>query len=385
MACIYLDNAATTRVTEEIREAIDRALDENWGNPSSLHEPGYRSAEAIAEAREEIACFLGVCPNDLYFTSCGTESDNWALVSTMEAHEERGRHLVVSSIEHPAVLNTCAYLEKRGFEVTYLPVDSYGLVSPDLFESALRPDTVMASVMFANNEVGTIEPIETLSGIAHAHGVLFHTDAVQAFGHVSIACPAMGIDLLSASGHKLHAPKGIGLLYAAPCVGNTCFMHGGQQERGRRGGTENTVGIAALAAAVRRASDSPVSTATRITNLRNRLVEELVDGEPHATLNGHPRLRLPGNANLSFSGIDGIAMVELLASKGICASSGSACSSREQRPSHVLSALTDDLDRIHGAVRFSLGDETTEAEIETTIREVRHAANILGQMGLVAF
>lgn len=364
---IYLDNAATTRTAPEVVDAMLPYFTENYGNPSSIY--GFASAnkEVIAEQREKIADVLGAKANEIYFTAGGTESDNWALTATAEAYGTKGKHIITSRIEHHAVLHTCAYLEKRGYEVTYLDVDENGLVDPRKVEEAIRPDTILISIMAANNEIGTIQPIREIGEIAHVHGVLFHTDAVQAFAQIPINVDECHIDMLSASGHKLNGPKGIGFLYIRKGVKIRSFIHGGAQERKRRAGTENVPGIVGLGKAVELAAATMEERAAKETELRDYAISRIEKEIPYCRLNGDRVKRLPNNINFSFRFIEGESMLIKLDFKGICASSGSACTSGSLDPSHVLLAIGLPHEIAHGSLRMTLGADTTKEEIDYTV------------------
>lgn len=364
---IYLDNAATTRTAPEVVDAMLPYFTENYGNPSSIY--GFASAnkEVIAEQREKIADVLGAKANEIYFTAGGTESDNWALTATAEAYGTKGKHIITSRIEHHAVLHTCAYLEKRGYEVTYLDVDENGLVDPRKVEEAIRPDTILISIMAANNEIGTIQPIREIGEIAHAHGILFHTDAVQAFAQIPINVDECHIDMLSASGHKLNGPKGIGFLYIRKGVKIRSFIHGGAQERKRRAGTENVPGIVGLGKAVELAAATMEERAAKETELRDYAISRIEKEIPYCRLNGDRVKRLPNNINFSFRFIEGESMLIKLDFKGICASSGSACTSGSLDPSHVLLAIGLPHEIAHGSLRMTLGADTTKEEIDYTV------------------
>ena len=363
---IYLDNAATTRTAPEVVDAMLPYFTENYGNPSSIY--GFASAnkEVIARQRETIADVLGAKANEIYFMAGGTESDNWALTATAEAYGAKGKHIITSRIEHHAVLHTCAYLEKRGYEVTYLDVDENGLVDPRKVEEAIRPDTILISIMAANNEIGTIQPIREIGEIAHAHGVLFHTDAVQAFAQIPINVDECHIDMLSASGHKLNGPKGIGFLYIRKGVKIRSFIHGGAQERKRRAGTENVPGIAGLGKAVELAAATMEERAAKETELRDYAISRIEKEIPYCRLNGDRVKRLPNNINFSFRFIEGESMLIKLDFKGICASSGSACTSGSLDPSHVLLAIGLPHEIAHGSLRMTLGADTTKEDIDYT-------------------
>ena len=364
---IYLDNAATTRTAPEVVDAMLPYFTENYGNPSSIY--GFASAnkEVIARQRETIADVLGAKANEIYFTAGGTESDNWALTATAEAYGAKGKHIITSRIEHHAVLHTCAYLEKRGYEVTYLDVDENGLVDPRKVEEAIRPDTILISIMAANNEIGTIQPIREIGEIAHAHGVLFHTDAVQAFAQIPINVDECHIDMLSASGHKLNGPKGIGFLYIRKGVKIRSFIHGGAQERKRRAGTENVPGIVGLGKAVELAAATMEERAAKETELRDYAISRIEKEIPYCRLNGDRVKRLPNNINFSFRFIEGESMLIKLDFKGICASSGSACTSGSLDPSHVLLAIGLPHEIAHGSLRMTLGADTTKEDIDYTV------------------
>lgn len=364
---IYLDNAATTKTSPEVVEAMLPYFTENYGNPSSVY--GFASAnkEVIAKQRETIANVLGAKDNEIYFTAGGTESDNWALTATAEAYASKGKHIITSKIEHHAILHTCAYLEKRGYEVTYLDVDENGLVDPADVEKAIRPDTILVSVMFANNEIGSIQPIAEIGKIAHDHGALFHTDAVQAFAQVPINVDECNIDMLSASGHKLNGPKGIGFLYIRKGVKIRSFIHGGAQERKRRAGTENVPGIVGLGKAVELAAASMKERMEKESAMRDYLISRIEEEIPYCRLNGDRMKRLPNNVNFSFRFVEGESLLIMLDMKGICASSGSACTSGSLDPSHVLLAIGLPHEIAHGSLRMTLGADTTKEEIDYTV------------------
>ena len=364
---IYLDNAATTRTAPKVVEAMLPYFTEKYGNPSSVY--GFASAnkEVITQQREKIAEVLGAKTDEIYFTAGGTESDNWALTATAEAYVSKGKHIITSRIEHHAILHTCEYLEKRGYEVTYLDVDENGLVDPNAVEAAIRPDTILISIMFANNEIGTIQPIREIGKIAREHGVLFHTDAVQAFAQVPINVDEYNIDMLSASGHKLNGPKGIGFLYIRKGVKIRSFIHGGAQERKRRAGTENVPGIVGLGKAVELAAATMAERAEKETKLRDYMIGRIENEIPYCRLNGDRKKRLPNNINFSFRFIEGEGMLISLDLKGICASSGSACTSGSLDPSHVLLAIGLPHEIAHGSLRMTLGADTTRKDIDYTV------------------
>ena len=377
---IYLDNAATTKTAPEVVEAMLPYFTEYYGNPSSVYSFASGNKEKINEQRERIAEMLGAAPNEIYFTAGGSESDNWALKATAEAYAEKGKHIITTKIEHHAILHTGEYLQKRGYEVTYLDVDENGLVKLDELEAAIRPDTILISVMFANNEIGTIEPIKEIGAIAKKHGVLFHTDAVQAFGQVPIDVNECQIDMLSASGHKLNGPKGIGFLYIRKGVKIRSFIHGGAQERKRRAGTENVPGIIGLGTAAARAAATMEERAKKEIEMRDYLISRVLDEIPYTKLNGHPEKRLPNNANFSFRFIEGESLLILLDQHGICGSSGSACTSGSLDPSHVLLAIGLPHEIAHGSLRLTLSAETTKEEIDYTIETVAKIVERLRSM-----
>ena len=377
---IYLDNAATTRTAPEVVEAMLPYFSESYGNPSSVYSFAAKNKDAVTGARETIAKILGADTSEIYFTAGGTESDNWALKAAAEAYASKGKHIITTKIEHHAILHTGAYLEKRGYEVTYLDVDENGVVSPAAVEAAIRPDTILISVMFANNEIGTIEPIREIGQIARAHGVLFHTDAVQAFGQIPIRVDDCCIDMLSASGHKLNGPKGIGFLYIRKGVKIRSFIHGGAQERKRRAGTENVPGIIGLGAAAQRAARSMEERTAKERELRDHLIGRVLAEIPYSRLNGHPTDRLPNNANFSFRFIEGESLLIMLDMKGICASSGSACTSGSLDPSHVLLAIGLPHEIAHGSRRLTLGEETTREDIDYVVDALKEIVARLRDM-----
>lgn len=377
---IYLDNAATTKTAPEVVDAMLPYFSEYYGNASTIYSLGAESKKAMDHARQIIADSLGAKPEEIYFTAGGSESDNWALKATAEAYASKGKHIITTKIEHHAILHTCEYLEKRGFEITYLNVDRDGLISLDELKAAIRPDTILISVMFANNEIGTIEPIAEIGEIAKEHGVLFHTDAVQAYAQVPINVDEMHIDMLSASGHKLNGPKGIGFLYIRKGVKIRSFVHGGAQERSRRAGTENIPGIVGLGAAVERAMRIMDSKTQREIELRDYLIGRLENEIPHCWLNGHRTKRLPNNINFSFLFIEGESMLIMLDMKGICASSGSACTSGSLDPSHVLLAIGLKHEEAHGSLRLTLSEDSTKEEMDIVAEEVKKIVQRLRDM-----
>ena len=377
---IYLDNAATTKTRPEVVEAMLPYFTEYYGNPSSVYEFSAEPKRAIAQARETIAKALGAKSNEIYFTYGGTESDNWALISTAEAYQAKGKHIITTKIEHHAILHTCEYLEQRGFEVTYLDVDEFGVVKLDELEKAIRPDTILISVMFANNEIGTIEPIKEIGEIAKKHGILFHTDAVQAYAHVPINVDECHIDMLSSSGHKINGPKGIGFLYIRKGVKIKSFIHGGAQERHRRAGTENVTGIIGLAKAAEIATANMKERTAEEIKVRDHLIERIEKEIPYAKLNGDRVKRLPNNVNFSFQFVEGESMLILLDSKGICASSGSACTSGSLDPSHVLLAIGLPHEIAHGSLRLTISDQITMEDADYVVDNLKEIVNHLREM-----
>ena len=364
---IYLDNAATTRVYPEVLEAMTPYFTEHYGNPSAFYSFSNSAGKAVTEARESVARLIGAKTEEIYFTGGGSESDNWALKATAEAYEKKGKHFITTTIEHLAVLHTCQWLEKNGFEVTYVNVDEDGVVKLDELEAAIRPDTILISIMAANNEIGTIQPLKENGTIARKHGVLFHTDAVQAFAHIPINVDEMNIDMLSASGHKIHGPKGIGVMYIRKGVKILSFVHGGAQERRRRAGTHNVPGIVGMGKAVEIAATMMEEKAASISKMRDYIIEQVLEKVPYSRLNGHKTNRLPNNANFCFRFIEGEGMLILLDQAGICGSSGSACTSGSLDPSHVLLAIGLPHEIAHGSLRLTLSEDTTQEEIDYTV------------------
>lgn len=367
---IYLDNAATTKVADSVVDAMLPYFKEYYGNASSIYQLGAKSKEALDESREYIAGTLGAKTNEIYFTAGGSESDNWAIKATADAYAQKGKHIITSAIEHHAVLYTCEYLEKHGYEVTYVGVDENGVIKLDELKAAIRPDTILISVMFANNEIGTIQPIKEIGEIAKEHDILFHTDAVQAYAQVPINVDEMHIDMLSASGHKLNGPKGIGFLYIRKGIKIRSFVHGGQQERGRRAGTENIPGIVGLAAAAKRSFSMLEEKMQKEIELRDYLINRIEAEIPYCRLNGDRKKRLPNNVNFSFQFIEGESMLILLDSKGIAASSGSACTSGSLDPSHVLLAIGLPHEIAHGSLRLTLSEENTKEEMDYVVEQL---------------
>lgn len=364
---IYLDNAATTQVHPLVVEEMLPYFTESYGNPSSVYQFAGTAKEAMEQARESLAAGIGARAREIYFTGGGSESDNWALIAIAERYQEKGKHIITTRIEHHAILHTCEYLEKRGFEVTYLDVDGQGFVNPEALEAAIRPDTILISVMAANNEIGTIQPIKQIGELAKAHGILFHTDAVQAFGHIPLNVEEMNIDLLSATAHKLNGPKGVGLLYVRKTVQLFSFIHGGAQERGKRAGTQNVPGIVGFAKAAELAWKQMDERMAYESRLRNHLIERVRKEIPDSSLNGSLEHRLPNNANFVFEGVDGTSLLILLEQKGICGSAGSACSSGSVDPSHVLLAIGVPKELARGSLRLTLSHQTEIEEIDYTV------------------
>lgn len=364
---IYLDNAATTSVRDEVLESMMPYFKTYYGNASSIYEIGKKSKRVIEKAREQIAKVLGAEADEIYFTAGGSESDNMALKGTAEALVNKGNHIITTKIEHHAILHTCEYLEKRGYEVTYLPVDEFGKVDLEDLKAAIRPTTILISIMFANNEIGTIQPIKEIGEIAREKGIYFHTDAVQAVGHVKIDVKEMNIDMLSLSGHKLSGPKGIGALYIKKGLKVDSFIHGGAQEKQKRAGTENIPGIVGLGMAMELADKELPETIEKLTALRDKLIKGILETIPYSKLNGHPTDRLPGNCNISFEFIEGESMLLLLDHLGIAASSGSACTSGSLDPSHVLLAIGLPHEKAHGSLRLTLSHFNTEAEVDEVL------------------
>ncbi len=377
---IYLDNAATTKTRPEVVEAMLPYFTEFFGNPSSVYTFSTKSKEAVTRAREIIADSLGVKSNEIYFTAGGSEADNWALVAAAEAYGSKGKHIITSKIEHHAILHTCEYLEKRGYEVTYLDVDENGVVKLDELKKAIRPDTILISIMFANNEIGTIEPIKEIGAIAREHGILFHTDAVQAYGHVPISADEYNIDMLSASGHKINGPKGIGFLYIRKGVKIRSFIHGGAQERRRRAGTENVPGIVGFGKAVQLAMEEMEERAEKEIRMRDYLMEKVLKEVPFTRINGSRTNRLPNNINFAFQFIEGESLLIKLDMAGICGSSGSACTSGSLDPSHVLLAIGLPHEIAHGSLRLTLSEENTMEEMDITAEKIKEIVAYLREL-----
>lgn len=364
---VYLDNAATTATKPEVVEAMLPYFTENFGNPSSVYDFAAKNKKAVNDSRKIIADALHADMQDIYFTAGGTEADNWALIATAEAYADKGKHIITSKIEHHAILHTCDYLEKRGFEITYIDVDENGILRLDRLKEAIRPDTILISVMFANNEIGSLQPVKEIGTLARERGILFHTDAVQAFGQIPVDVDEMKIDMLSASAHKLHGPKGIGFLYIRKGLKLRSFIHGGGQERKRRAGTENVPGIVGFGAAVSSAVSSMEERMESETRVRDYLIKKIEQNIPYCRLNGHRTKRLPNNVNVSFQFVEGESLLIMLDMEGICASSGSACTSGSLDPSHVLLAIGLPHEIAHGSLRMTLSEETTKEDVDFVI------------------
>lgn len=379
MRKIYLDNAATTALSPKVLEAMMPYLTTVYGNPSSVHAFGQEAKKGLDAARDQVAAALNCTIGEIIFTGCGTESDNTAILGVAEKYNNKGKHIITSSVEHHAVLHTCEHLQKQGYEVTYLPVDEYGRVTVEQVREAIREDTILVTIMFANNEVGTIMPIPEIAAVCHEKGVLFHTDAVQAIGHVPVDVKGMGIDLLSLSAHKFHGPKGVGALYCRKGIKLPSYIMGGAQEKGRRAGTENVAGIVGLGTAIKLACDNLPENAAKMTILRDRLMRGLAE-IPEVKLNGHPTERLPNNVNYSMKYIEGESILLKLDLSGIAASSGSACTSGSLDPSHVLLAMGLPHEIAHGSVRLTLGDDTTQEDIDYTIEQLKEIVAYLRAM-----
>lgn len=377
---IYLDHAATTPARPEVVEAMLPYFTEKFGNPSSVYEFSQENKKVITEVRERIANTLSADVGEIYFTAGGTESDNWALKATAEAYKKKGNHIITTKIEHHAILHTGEYLESIGYEVTYVDVDENGIVKLDQLEAAIRPTTILISVMYANNEIGTIQPIKEIGEIAKKHGILFHTDAVQAYGQIPINVDECHIDMLSASGHKLNGPKGIGFLYIRKGVKIKSFVHGGAQERRRRAGTENVTGIVGLGKAIEVAFDTMEKRTRQEIELRDHMIERILSEVPYCRLNGDRTKRLPNNVNISFQFIEGESLLIMLDMKGICASSGSACTSGSLDPSHVLLAIGLPHEIAHGSLRLTIGDENTKEEIDYVVDSIKEIVTRLRAM-----
>ena len=377
---IYLDNAATTKTRPEVVEAMLPYFTEYYGNPSSVYEFSTLVKKAVAQAREILAASIGAKPNEIYFTAGGSEGDNWAIKATADAYQNKGKHIITSRVEHHAVLHTCQYLEQHGFEVTYLDVDEHGVVKLEDLKAAIRPDTILITIMFANNEIGTIQPVKEIGQIAREHGILFHTDAVQAYGHVPVNVDEYCIDMLSTSGHKINGPKGIGFLYIRTGVKIRSFVHGGAQERKRRAGTENVPGIVGYGEAAKLAMAPMEERAAKESSLRDYLMERIMKEVPYTRINGDCKMRLPNNANFAFQFIEGESLLIMLDGKGICGSSGSACTSGSLDPSHVLLAIGLPHEIAHGSLRLTLSEENTREEMDYVVENIKAIVQRLRDM-----
>ncbi len=376
---IYLDNAATTKTAKEAIDAMLPFFMEQYGNAGSIYSLGTKSKQAMEESRRILAESIKAKSSEIYFTSGGSEADNWALKAAAEAYRSKGKHIIVSEIEHHAILNTCEYLKQNGYEITYVDVDEYGILKLDELRKAIRSDTILISVMFANNEVGTIQPVKEIGEIAKEHDILFHTDAVQAYGHIPIDVKEYSIDMLSTSAHKINGPKGVGFLYVRQGLKLHSLIHGGGQERGWRAGTENIPGIAGYGAAVRKAEASLKERMEKERSLRDHMIDRLLREIPDCSLNGHRAKRLPGNVNVSFPSVEGEALLILLDMEGICASSGSACTQGLPDPSHVLLAMGVSRQRAKGSLRLTLSSDNTREEIDYTVDKIKEILKKLKQ------
>ena len=384
MKQVYLDYSATTPVKKEVLDAMLPYFTENFGNPSSLYSLAAPSKEALAKARGQVAELINAKEKEIFFTSSGTEADNWALFGVCDAHSEKGKHIITSKIEHHALLHTCEQLEKRGFEVTYLDVTPQGLVKPEDLEAAIRKDTILVSIMTVNNEIGTVQPIKELADIAKKHGVLFHTDAVQALGNMHLDVKELGVDLMSISGHKIYGPKGVGALYIRSGVRISNYMFGGAQEAKRRAGTENLPGIVGFGKAAELARQNLDAHIARMKELRDYLVDQITEKIPHVMLNGSKEFRHPANANITFEFIEGEAILLFLDMQGISISTGSTCSSASLKPSHVLDAIGVPVEKIHGSLRFTVGDFTTKEDIDYVVAELEKVVKRLREISSIS-
>ncbi|MCR5035288.1 MAG: cysteine desulfurase NifS [Clostridia bacterium] len=385
MRNVYLDYSATTPVKEEVLKEMIPYFTEKFGNPSSLYAPGLEAKDGLTKAREQVADLINAEEREIFFTSCGTEADNWVIEGVADARKNKGNHIITTKIEHHAILHTCQYLEKHGVEVTYLDVDEEGFVSPADLEAAIKDNTILVSIMMVNNEVGTIQPIKELAAIAKAHGVLFHTDAVQALGNVPIDVKDLGVDFISMSAHKIYGPKGIGALYKKAGINIPSFVHGGAQEKKKRAGTENTAGIVGFGKAAELAKRDLYEHAAHSDRLRRMLWEKIEKEIPDVTLNGPKDFtkRHPGNLNIAFSFIEGESIILLLDANGICASTGSACSSGSLGTSHVLSAIGVPVTKANGTCRFTVGDMTTEEDIDYVVEKLKEIVARLRELSPV--
>ena len=377
---IYVDNAATTKMNAAVAEEMIPFMTEFYGNPSSIYLEGREAKRAVEKSREQVAKAISAEPKEIYFTGSGTEADNWAVRSAASAYSNKGKHIITSSVEHHAVLHTCQDLEKQGYEVTYLPVDEYGRVSVEDLRNSIRPDTILVSIMFANNEIGTIMPVKEIGAVCRENGVLFHTDAVQAIGMCEINVEELNIDMLSLTAHKFHGPKGAGALYVRQGVKLTPFITGGAQERGKRAATENVPGIVGLGKAIELAAENIPERQKKLSELRDYYIEKVLNKIPYSRLNGHPKDRLPGNANISFQFIEGEGMMLRLDMKGISASSGSACTSGSLDPSHVLLAIGLKHEEAHGSLRVSFDETNTKEQVDYIVDELADIIELLRNM-----
>ena len=377
---IYVDNAATTKMNAAVAEEMIPFMTEFYGNPSSIYLEGREAKRAVEKSREQVAKAISAEPKEIYFTGSGTEADNWAVRSAASAYSNKGKHIITSSVEHHAVLHTCQDLEKQGYEVTYLPVDEYGRVSVEDLRNSIRPDTILVSIMFANNEIGTIMPVKEIGAVCRENGVLFHTDAVQAIGMCEIDVEELNIDMLSLTAHKFHGPKGAGALYVRQGVKLTPFITGGAQERGKRAATENVPGIVGLGKAIELAAENIPERQKKLSELRDYYIEKVLNKIPYSRLNGHPKDRLPGNANISFQFIEGEGMLLRLDMKGISASSGSACTSGSLDPSHVLLAIGLKHEEAHGSLRVSFDETNTKEQVDYIVDELADIIELLRNM-----
>ena len=377
---IYVDNAATTKMNAAVAEEMIPFMTEFYGNPSSIYLEGREAKRAVEKSREQVAKAISAEPKEIYFTGSGTEADNWAVRSAASAYSNKGKHIITSSVEHHAVLHTCQDLEKQGYEVTYFPVDEYGRVSVEDLRNSIRPDTILVSIMFANNEIGTIMPVKEIGAVCRENGVLFHTDAVQAIGMCEINVEELNIDMLSLTAHKFHGPKGAGALYVRQGVKLTPFITGGAQERGKRAATENVPGIVGLGKAIELAAENIPERQKKLSELRDYYIEKVLNKIPYSRLNGHPKDRLPGNANISFQFIEGEGMLLRLDMKGISASSGSACTSGSLDPSHVLLAIGLKHEEAHGSLRVSFDETNTKEQVDYIVDELADIIELLRNM-----
>lgn len=377
---IYFDNAATTKARPEVVNEVIKYYGEEYGNPSSIYKIARKSKKAVEDAREKVAVAINARTDEIYFTAGGSEADNWAIRGVAENYQDKGKHIITLSIEHHAVIHTCKYLEKKGYDITYLPVDEYGIVDLEELKKAIRKDTILISIMFANNEIGSIQPIKEIGNIAKDNGIIFHTDAVQAIGHVPIDVKELNVDLLSMSAHKFYGPKGIGALYIKKGIKLNSLIYGGAQEKNKRAGTENVPGIVGMGIAIELITKEIEEESKRLIYLRDKIIDNILKTIPYTRLNGDKEKRLPGNANISFEFIEGESILLLLDMKGICASSGSACTSGSLDPSHVLLAIGLAHEKAHGSLRLTLGMYNTEEEVDYLLKELPPIINRLREM-----